>query len=130
MTATKESRAALEIAASAARDKSAEDLVALDVSGRTPLADIFLICTGRNERNVSAIASEIEDRLVEAGVKPLRREGRGEGHWVLLDFGGLVVHVFHEDDRQYYALERLWSDCPVVPLPDEEQSRERSSVTE
>ena len=116
MTASPESLRSLEIAVSAAQEKSAEDLVALDVSDRTPLADVFLICTGRNERNVSAIASEIEDKLVEAGVKPLRREGRSEGRWVLLDFGGLVAHVFHEEERLYYSLERLWGDCPVIPI--------------
>ena len=71
---------------------------------------------GRSERNVVAIASEVEDKLNEAGVKTLRREGKAEGRWILLDFGDLVVHVFHEEDRMYYALERLWKDCPVVPL--------------
>jgi ribosome-associated protein len=81
-----------------------------------PLADIFLIATGRNERNVVAIAGEIEDQLIEAGTKLLRREGRAEGRWVLLDFGDLVVHVFHEEDRMYYSLERLWKDCPVIPI--------------
>lgn len=86
------------------------------MSGPLPLADIFLLVTGRNERNVMAIAGEIEDRLNEQGVKTLRREGRSEGRWILLDFGDLVVHVFHEEDRMYYALERLWKDCPVVPL--------------
>lgn len=63
-----------------------------------------------------AIAEAVEDRLLEAGVKRLRREGRSEGRWVLLDFGDLVVHVFHEEDRLYYSLERLWKDCPVVPV--------------
>lgn len=100
----------------AADDKGGEDLVALDVSGPLPLADIFLLITGRNERNVVAIAGEIEDKLNETGVKTLRREGRAEGRWILLDFGDLVVHVFHEEDRMYYGLERLWKDCPVLPL--------------
>jgi len=87
------------------------------VSGPLPLTDVFLIVTGRGERNVLAIASEVEDRLYEElGVSPLRREGRGEGRWVLMDFGDLVVHVFHEEDRMYYALERLWKDCPVIPI--------------
>lgn len=116
MTATAHSRDLLRLAAAAADSKQAEDLVALDVSGPLPLADIFLIATGRNERNVVAIAGEIEDRLIEAGTKPLRREGRTEGRWVLLDFGDLVVHVFHEEDRMYYSLERLWKDCPVIPI--------------
>jgi ribosome-associated protein len=88
----------------------------LDVSGPLPLADIFLIVTGRNERNVMAIAAQIEEVLLDSGVKTLRREGRAEGRWILLDFGDLVVHVFHEEDRAYYSLERLWKDCPVVPI--------------
>lgn len=106
----------MRIAAAAADEKSGEDLVALDVSGPLPLTDVFLLVTGRNERNVQSIASEVEDKLNEAGVKTLRREGKAEGRWVLLDFGDLVVHVFHEEDRMYYGLERLWKDCPVVPL--------------
>ena len=112
----------VRIAALAADSKSGEDLVALDVSGPLPLTDVFLLATGRNERNVLSIASEVEDKLNEAGVKTLRREGRTEGRWVLLDFGDLVVHVFHEEDRMYYALERLWKDCPIIELglPDDD----------
>lgn len=116
MTASDHAIQLLQRAAAAADSKQAEDLVALDVSGPLPLTDIFLIVTGRNERNVVAIASEIEDQLIEAGSKPLRREGRAEGRWILLDFGDLVVHVFHEEDRVYYSLERLWKDCPVIPI--------------
>ena len=106
----------LQTASVAADSKQAENLVALDVSGPLPLTDVFLLATGRNERNVVAIASEIEDRLLEGGSKALRREGRAEGRWILLDFGDLIVHVFHEEDRMYYSLERLWKDCPVIPL--------------
>lgn len=116
MTASEHARELVRIAAAAADSKQAEDLVALDVSGPLPLTDIFLLASGRNERNVLAVAAEVEDKLNEAGVKTLRREGRAEGRWVLLDFGDLVVHVFHEEDRMYYSLERLWKDCPVVPL--------------
>lgn len=116
MTASDRALELLRVAAAAADDKQAEDLVALDVSAPLPLTDVFLLASGRNERNVLAIAEEIEDRLLEIGVKPLRREGRSEGRWVLLDFGDLVVHVFHEEDRMYYGLERLWRDCPVIPL--------------
>lgn len=116
MTASDHARELVRIAASAADSKQGEDLVALDVSGPLPLTDIFLLASGRNERNVLAIASEVEDKLNEAGTKTLRREGRAEGRWVLLDFGDLVVHVFHEEDRMYYSLERLWKDCPTVPL--------------
>ena len=116
MAASERARELLRVAALAADSKQGEDLVALDVSGPLPLTDVFLLATGRNERNVMAIAGEIEDKLIEAGAKPLRREGRAEGRWVLLDFGDLVVHVFHEQERVYYGLERLWKDCPVVPI--------------
>ena len=116
MAASERARDLLRVAALAADSKQGEDLVALDVSGPLPLTDVFLLATGRNERNVISIANEIEDKLIEFGAKPLRREGRSEGRWVLLDFGDLVVHVFHEEDRMYYSLERLWKDCPVLPL--------------
>ncbi|MGX5680146.1 ribosome silencing factor [Schumannella luteola] len=116
MTASEHARELLAVAARAADSKQGEDLVALDVSGPLPLTDVFLLVTGRNERNVQSIASEIEEKLIEAGSKPLRREGRAEGRWVLLDFGDLVAHIFHEEDRMYYSLERLWKDCPVIPL--------------
>jgi ribosome-associated protein len=116
MTAGAQAKSMLNIAATAADSKGGEDLVALDVSQPLPLVDIFLLVTGRSERNVAAIADEIEDKLLEAGHKRLRREGRQESRWVLLDFGDLVVHVFHEQERVYYGLERLWKDCPVVQI--------------
>ncbi|POH65602.1 MULTISPECIES: ribosome silencing factor [Cryobacterium] len=116
MTASAHALELLKVAAAAADSKAGEDLVAIDVSNPLPLADIFLIVTGRSERNVVAIAGEIEDKLIEAGYKPLRREGRAEGRWILVDFGDLVVHVFHEEERVYYSLERLWKDCPVIPI--------------
>jgi ribosome-associated protein len=116
VTASQRALDLVKIAAIAADSKQGEDLVALDVSGPLPLTDVFLLVTGRNERNVVAIAGEIEDQMIEAGVKPLRREGRQEGRWILLDFGDIVVHVFHEEDRLYYSLERLWKDCPAIPI--------------
>jgi ribosome-associated protein len=116
MTASEQSRAMLQVAARAAEATGGEDLVALDVSGPLPLVDVFFLVTGRSERNVAAIADEVEEHLLEAGHKRLRREGRQESRWVLLDFGDLVVHVFHEQERVYYGLERLWKDCPVVPI--------------
>lgn len=116
MTASARARELLTVMALAADSKQGEDLVALDVSGPLPLTDIFFLATGRNERNVQAIATEIEDKMIEAGAKPLRREGRAEGRWILLDFGDVVAHVFHEEDRLYYSLERLWKDCPAIGL--------------
>ena len=116
MTASATGIAMLQTAAAAADAKGGQDLVGLDVSGPLPLVDVFLIVTGRNERNVAAIADEIEDKLLESGHKRLRREGREQSRWVLLDFGDLVVHVFHEEERTFYGLERLWKDCPVVPI--------------
>ncbi|MFT4137276.1 ribosome silencing factor [Microbacterium sp.] len=116
MSVTDATRELVQLAADAAADKGGEDLVALDVSLPLPLVDAFLIVTGRSERNVAAIADEIEDRLLRAGHKRIRREGRQESRWVLLDFGDLVVHVFHEQERMYYGLERLWKDCPVIAL--------------
>jgi len=123
VTASQHARDILQVAAAAADSKGAQDLVALDVSGPLPLTDAFLLASGRVERNVLAIASEVEDKLNEAGVKTLRREGKAEGRWVLLDFGDVVVHVFHEEDRQFYSLERLWSDCPAIALDLETTSQ-------
>ena len=106
----------VNLAATAATSKGAIDLVALDVSEPLPITDAFLICSGRSERNVQAIADAIEDALNERGVKTKRREGRSEGRWVLLDFGDLICHVFHEEERLYYGLERLWKDAPVIAV--------------
>jgi ribosome-associated protein len=116
VTASKEALRIVQIAAQAASDKVAENLVALDVTNPMPLTDIFLIASGRNERQVMAISDGIEDKLLESGVKLLRREGKSSGRWILLDFGFVIVHVMHEEERMYYSLERIWSDCPVVPL--------------
>ncbi len=116
MTASDQALDSLAIAARAADSKGGEDLVALDVSEPLPFVDVFLLVTGTSERNVVAIADEVEDTLRDSGVKTLRREGHAAGRWILLDFGDLVVHVFHREERLYYGLERLWLDCPVVPV--------------
>ena len=116
MTATQKAIQVANIAAAAAADKLAENLIALDVTDPMPLTDIFLLASGRNERQVASIADEIEFKLLEAGVKYLRREGKETGRWILLDFGDVVCHIMHEEDRMYYSLERLWKDCPVVKL--------------
>jgi ribosome-associated protein len=104
------------IAANAAADKLAENIVALDVTELMPLTDVFLLASGRNERQVVSIADEIEDKMLEAGFKMLRREGKTQARWILLDFGDVICHVMHEEDRMYYSLERLWKDSPVVKL--------------
>ncbi|GAB3862132.1 ribosome silencing factor [Nocardioides maradonensis] len=118
MTATDFAVGLIEVAARAASDKLATDLIAFDVSEQLAITDAFLLASGSNDRQVKAIVEEIEDRVREAGAKPIRREGERDGRWVLLDFGDIVVHVQHEEERQYYALERLWRDCPTIPLPD------------
>jgi ribosome-associated protein len=116
VTATPKSIQIANIAAAAAADKLAENVIALDVTEPMPLTDVFLLASGRNERQVAAIADEIEFKLLEAGVKYLRREGKETGRWILLDFGDVICHIMHEEDRMYYSLERLWKDCPVVKL--------------
>ena len=105
-------------AAAAARDKLAQDVLAFDVSEQLALTDVFLLCSASNDRQVKAIQDAIEERMLELGAKPVRREGEREGRWVLLDFSDIVVHIQHAEERVYYALERLWSDCPVIDLPE------------
>lgn len=104
-------------AARAASDLKADEIIALDVSEQLVLTDVFLIASGTNERQVGAIVDAVEEALHKIGSKPVRREGKSEGRWVLLDFGDIVVHVQHAEDRVYYALERLWKDCPLIELP-------------
>ncbi len=117
MTAHPQSIALAEQAALAASDKLADDVVAFDVSDQLGIADVFLLCSGNNDRQVRAIVDAIEHRLRDDAGRPARREGEREGRWVLLDYVDLVVHVMQVEDRAYYALERLWKDCPSVPLP-------------
>ncbi len=106
------------LAASAAAEKKAEDIVVLDVAETLIITSYFVIATGGTDRQVRAIAEEVEDTLRErAAIKPVGREGEREGRWVLLDFGDIVVHVFQPEEREFYRLERLWSDVPRVELP-------------
>jgi ribosome-associated protein len=116
MTATEQAVELAQVAARAAEDKLAGDIVLIDVSDRLVLTDVFVIATGNNERQVDAIVEEVERKLHGAGAKPLRREGRREGRWVLLDYSDIVVHVQHAEERAFYALERLWKDCPFLAL--------------
>jgi ribosome-associated protein len=104
------------IAADAAAEKLGSDIVLIDVSDRLALTDVFVIVTGSNERQVEAIVDSVEEKLRAVGVKPLRREGRREGRWVLLDYSEIVVHIQHAEERVFYDLERLWRDCPTIPF--------------
>lgn len=119
MSASERALALTQAAARAASDKKAENLVAFDVSAHMPLADVFLIVSGTNERHVISIAEGVEDSLLKTGDKAVRREGMRDGRWALMDFNDVLVHVMHDEDRVYYDLERLWKDCPVVELPDD-----------
>jgi len=116
VTATEASITIARHAARAAADKIAEDIIALDVSERLALTDIFLIASAPTERQVNAIVDGIEEELLKRDRRPVRREGRSAGRWVLLDYADVVIHVQHQEDRVFYALERLWKDCPVVDL--------------
>src|SRR2546423_646964 len=118
VTATARAVELAGIAAEAAAEKLATDIIAYDVSEQLVIADVFLLCSAANDRQVRAIVEEIEERLRKAGARPVRRGGGREGRWVLLDYLGLVIHIQHAEERIYYALERLWKDCPRVPLPE------------
>ena len=111
------------VAAQAAADKLATGVTVLDVADRLAITDTFVLTSAPTERQVGSIVDEIELRMREAGVKPVRREGEREGRWVLLDFGDVVVHVQHAEEREYYALERLWKDCPQLPFVDADAAR-------
>ncbi len=117
MTATDHAISLVHAAARAASDKLGQHLIAFDVSEQLAITDAFLLVSGTNDRQVKAIVEEIEDKLRDLDAKPIRREGHREGRWVLLDYGDIVVHVQHEEERQFYALERLWRDCPEIALP-------------
>jgi ribosome-associated protein len=126
MTATDHAVSLIEVAARAASDKLASDILAFDVSDQLAITDAFLLASASNDRQVKAIVDEIEEKLRDVGVKPIRREGQRENRWVLLDYGDIVVHVQHDEERAFYALERLWRDCPVIPLPADVTASGRS----
>jgi ribosome-associated protein len=128
MTASTEARETALVAAQAAADKLATDVSIVDVSDRLAITDAFVLASAPNERQVQAIVDEVEDRLRQHGIKPVRREGVAEARWVLLDFVDVVVHVQHAEERAYYALERLWKDCPAIPFVDRDAARHAAGV--
>jgi ribosome-associated protein len=109
------------VAAAAAVDKLGTDLVAYDVSEQLAITDVFLVVTAANERQVGAVVDGIEEALRQRGAKPVRREGDRQQHWVLLDYLDLVVHIQRTEERRFYALERLWRDCPQIELEVDER---------
>lgn len=116
-----ESRDAAVAAATAAAGKQAADVAILDVRGLIVITDYFVICSGSTERQVRTIVEEVEKGLRSIQRRPIRREGETEARWVLLDYVDIVVHVFAEEEREYYDLERLWRDAPRVPWDEQEQ---------
>ena len=116
MPATERSLDLAMTAAKAADDKLATTVAGIDVSDQLALTDVFVIVSASTDRQVGAIVDEVEDQLREKGAKPIRREGERDGRWVLLDFGDIVVHIQHDEEREFYELERLWKDCPEIDL--------------
>jgi ribosome-associated protein len=116
VTAAPEAVAMAEVAARAAASKLADDVVVIDVSDQLVITDCFVIASASNERQVNAIVDEVEEKMRAAGYKPARREGTREGRWTLLDYVDIVVHIQHQDERDFYALDRLWRDCPLVSV--------------
>ncbi len=125
MTATERSRQLTIRAAQAASAKLGSDQIAFDVSDQLAIADTFLIVTAASERQVGAVVDAVEEALLAEQARPLRREGSQENRWVLLDYGDLVVHVQHAEERRLYALERLWRDCPTIDLGLDDQPDQR-----
>jgi ribosome-associated protein len=117
LTATARSIELAEAAVSAAADKLATDLRIVDVSDQLAITDCFVLAAASNERQVKAVCDSVQERLLTLGAKPIRREGEREGRWVLLDYLDIVVHVQHSEERVFYSLDRLWKDCPTLPLP-------------
>jgi ribosome-associated protein len=118
------------IAARAAATKLANNVVIIDVSEQLVITDAFVIASASNERQVNAIVDEVEEKMRRAGYKPARREGAREGRWTLLDYIEIVVHIQHEDERDFYALDRLWRDCPEIPVDVGDEPLAQSATDE
>ena len=97
-----------------AEDKKASDIVLLEIGGLTTLADYFVICSGQSDRQLGAIVDGIAEGLREEGVRPIGREGKANAHWLLIDFGSVIVHVMAPPERDFYQLEKLWADAPLL----------------
>ena len=117
MSATSDAIEFARIAACAAAERKAEQIIAIDVSERLALTDVFLIVSGANDRQVRSIVDAVDEAMFKAGAKRKMREGFDEARWVLIDYGDIVVHVQQTEDREFYSLERLWRDCPLIDLP-------------
>jgi ribosome-associated protein len=113
------------LAGTTARDKLADDIVVLDVAALTTIADFLVICSAESTRQVKAVADAIDETLSREGVRRLRSEGVEHGRWILLDYGAVIVHVFHREARQFYNLDRLWADASTVALPPQQRPAER-----
>ena len=120
MPATERARELALAAAQAAADKKADDIVLLDVADQLVITDVFVVASAPNERQVIAITDAIEEALLNLPekAKPVRREGERAGRWVLLDYVDIVVHIQHSEEREFYALDRLWKDCERIPFVD------------
>ena len=119
VSATPDAIELARIAARAAAERKAEQIIAIDVSERLALTDVFLIVSGANDRQVRSIVDAVDEAMFKAGAKRKMREGFDEARWVLIDYGDIVVHVQQTEDREFYALERLWKDCPLIELPED-----------
>lgn len=117
MSATPDAIELARTAARAAAERKAEQIIAIDVSERLALTDVFLIVSGANDRQVRSIVDAVDEAMLKAGAKRKMREGFDEARWVLIDYGDIVVHVQQTEDREFYSLERLWRDCPLIGLP-------------
>ena len=116
MAASEETLEWARIAAQAAAELKATTIAAIDVSERLVLTEVFLVVSGSSDRQVRSLVDAMDEALLKAGVRRKRREGFDEAHWVLVDYGDLVVHVQQDEDRECYTLERLWADCPSIGL--------------
>jgi ribosome-associated protein len=115
------------LCARAALDHKVIDLVILEVKNLSSFTDYFIVCSGNSDRQVQAIAAHIEEKLGKEEIHPLSIEGKREGRWVLLDYGDVVIHVFYQPVREFYDLERLWSDAPRIELPRVRPARRKTA---